>query len=135
MIPRFIEGKKVIDTAIREYTTVTIPMGGPGALTDIIPNTKVPVMGLPCWLVFVGNAIASGGEDQVKFTLFINDVPVEHFTETMDQWAEPTEINNELLVKFIPLSGGDRVRVAAQNFDAVTDYAATARILALFTER
>lgn len=77
-------------------------------------------------LLFVGNAIAAGGEPYVTFQLQVNRAPYYPFDGSLNQWAPP-ESNYDLTVPYL-LSTSSEVRVVAINSDTVNTYAATARV-------
>ena len=100
------------------------------ATTEIFSFQTKP--GKKPYLIFVGNAISSGGGSFVKFRLQVNRANFYPFDGSLNQWAPP-ESNYDIPVPLeLPVSCS--VRVVAENSDPTNDYDATARIRIVYVD-
>lgn len=123
---RQIDRSEIIDYD-EKYETVT---AASEATTEILSFRCKP--GKKPYLIFLGNAISSGGGDYVKFQLQVNRGPFHPFAGDLNQWAPP-ESNYELPVPY-ELPVGSEVRVVAISTGSAGTYSATARVKVVYVD-
>ncbi len=123
---RQIQRSEIIDYD-ETYNTVSAVNS---ATTEIMSLQLKP--GKRPYLIFVGNAISSGGGNVVKFKLQVNQADFYPFDGTLNQWAPP-ESNYDIPVP-LELPTSCSVRVVAVNSDATNSYDATARVRIVYVD-